>query len=349
MASTEIPADAPEPRLCQLIKWPDFDGYGFNLHAEKSKPGQFIGKVDEGSPAEAAGMKRGDRIVEVNGVNIANENHKQVVERVKAVLNETRLLVVDDATDKWYKERKLVVKGTQPNVKVLKTPNVRPGSKVQEEEKEEETVTTNPTVNGGSSSPPRSPEKVHPKVEVEISEVEQQKESPPISKKSSGNNSNASTPSTGRKEDTSSIHSEDREKVKDSPKENHVSAKVKSSPKETHSPVIEPPVKEAAKQREELNATPSPKAAPKDLPSQEERPKSATGSSHSGHSSSSLNGSLSGTPPTTPTAMNGGGRDKLNLNMTAQEMRALLATRKKYDPKKESMDLRQKYNIIQDM
>lgn len=73
-----LPEDSPAPRLCHLIKWPDFDGYGFNLHAEKSKTGQFVGKVDENSPAQSAGLREGDRIIEVNGVNIANENHRQV-------------------------------------------------------------------------------------------------------------------------------------------------------------------------------------------------------------------------------------------------------------------------------
>ena len=62
-----------------------------NLHAEKSRPGQFIGKVDENSPAEIAGLREGDRIVEVNGINISQENHKQVVQRIKAVPNETIL------------------------------------------------------------------------------------------------------------------------------------------------------------------------------------------------------------------------------------------------------------------
>lgn len=75
---SDIPDNAPAPRLCVVTKWPDFEGYGFNLHAEKSKPGQYIGKVDAASPAEVAGLLEGDRIVEVNGVNIANENHKQV-------------------------------------------------------------------------------------------------------------------------------------------------------------------------------------------------------------------------------------------------------------------------------
>ncbi|XP_033608191.1 uncharacterized protein LOC111866527 isoform X2 [Cryptotermes secundus] len=37
----------------------------------------------------------------------------------------------------------------------------------------------------------------------------------------------------------------------------------------------------------------------------------------------------------------------LNLNMTAKELRAQLASRKKYDPKKESMDFKKKFDIVQ--
>lgn len=109
-------------RLCHIIKWDDFDGYGFNLHAEKGKPGQYIGKVDEDSPAEAAGLKEGDRIIEVNGVNIANENHKQVVQRIKAMPDETKLLVVDAEADNYFKSKNIVIKSTHPNVVILKTP-----------------------------------------------------------------------------------------------------------------------------------------------------------------------------------------------------------------------------------
>lgn len=124
----ELPEDAPQPRYCHLIKWPDFDGYGFNLHAEKSKTGQYIGKVDDDSPAKMAGLREGDRILEVNGVNIANENHRQVVERIKSIPNETKLLVLDEAADRWYKERKIIVKSGQANVINIKTPVPRPSS-----------------------------------------------------------------------------------------------------------------------------------------------------------------------------------------------------------------------------
>lgn len=71
---------------------------GFNLHAEKGKPGQYVGKVDTNSPAELAGLREGDRIIEVNSVDIGSETHRQVVDRIKAVPNETSLLVIDPHT-----------------------------------------------------------------------------------------------------------------------------------------------------------------------------------------------------------------------------------------------------------
>lgn len=92
---TDIMGENKLTRLCHIVKREDFDGYGFNLHAEKGKPGQYIGKVDDNSPAETAGLKQGDRIIEVNGVNIGNETHKQVVQRIKAISDEVQLLVVD--------------------------------------------------------------------------------------------------------------------------------------------------------------------------------------------------------------------------------------------------------------
>lgn len=133
----EVPEDAPAPRFCHIIQWPDFDGYGFNLHAEKSRTGQFIGKVDEDSPAELGGLRSGDRIVEVNNVNIANENHKQVVARIKAVPKETKLLVLEEAADAWYKEKNIVVKGTLQNVIQLKTPVPRPGHEAEQQQPED--------------------------------------------------------------------------------------------------------------------------------------------------------------------------------------------------------------------
>ncbi|XP_041432816.1 Na(+)/H(+) exchange regulatory cofactor NHE-RF2 isoform X2 [Xenopus laevis] len=90
------------PRLCYLKKSPG--GYGFNLHSEKSRPGQFIRSVDPGSPAAKAGLRPQDRLVEVNGQNIENMKHSEVVANIKSKDNETKLLVIDPETDDYFKK-----------------------------------------------------------------------------------------------------------------------------------------------------------------------------------------------------------------------------------------------------
>lgn len=124
MTSNGYKSSEPRARLCHLRRWPDFSGYGFNLHCEKSRQGQFIGKVDPDSPAESAGLRENDRILEVNNVPINNENHRQVVQRIKEGVTrngtkypeEVILLVVDPETDAYFKSKSIFVKSTDPNV-----------------------------------------------------------------------------------------------------------------------------------------------------------------------------------------------------------------------------------------
>lgn len=100
--SVDAAAGEPLPRLCCLEKGPN--GYGFHLHGEKGKVGQFIRLVEPGSPAEKAGLLAGDRLVEVNGENVEKETHQQVVSRIRAALNAVRLLVVDPEADEQFKK-----------------------------------------------------------------------------------------------------------------------------------------------------------------------------------------------------------------------------------------------------
>ncbi|NXL35205.1 NHRF1 protein, partial [Glaucidium brasilianum] len=94
------------PRLCHMKKGPN--GYGFNLHSDKSRPGQYVRAVDPDSPAEAAGLAPQDRIIEVNGVCMEGKQHADVVAAIKAGGDETRLLVVDTLTDEFFKKCKVV-------------------------------------------------------------------------------------------------------------------------------------------------------------------------------------------------------------------------------------------------
>uniref|UniRef100_A0A7M4E2X8 Na(+)/H(+) exchange regulatory cofactor NHE-RF1 n=1 Tax=Crocodylus porosus TaxID=8502 RepID=A0A7M4E2X8_CROPO len=94
------------PRLCQMKK--GSNGYGFNLHSDKNKPGQYIRAVDPDSPAEASGLCPQDRIVEVNGVCMEGKQHADVVSAIKAGGEETKLLVVDVLTDEFFRKCKVI-------------------------------------------------------------------------------------------------------------------------------------------------------------------------------------------------------------------------------------------------
>ncbi|XP_058510409.1 Na(+)/H(+) exchange regulatory cofactor NHE-RF2 [Solea solea] len=123
-------ASERKPRLCVMAKADN--GYGFHLHGEKGKSGQFIRKVEPGSSAEASGLRAGDRLVAVNGTNVERETHHQVVQRIKAVDQETRLLVVDNETHESLRSLRLTateemaVLGKGPRSSSSPTPSPSP-------------------------------------------------------------------------------------------------------------------------------------------------------------------------------------------------------------------------------
>uniref|UniRef100_A0A3B3XIC8 Na(+)/H(+) exchange regulatory cofactor NHE-RF n=1 Tax=Poecilia mexicana TaxID=48701 RepID=A0A3B3XIC8_9TELE len=94
--------DGPRPRLCHMKK--GSGGYGFNLHSEKNKPGQFIRAVDDDSPAQRAGLRPQDKILQVNGVSVIGLQHTEVVAAIKANGDETTLLVVDAEAEEFFKK-----------------------------------------------------------------------------------------------------------------------------------------------------------------------------------------------------------------------------------------------------
>jgi len=51
---------------------------------------------------------------------------KQVVEKIKAVPNETRLLVVDQAADRYFAEKGISISGDMPCVQHITCPPAKP-------------------------------------------------------------------------------------------------------------------------------------------------------------------------------------------------------------------------------
>merc|ERR1711953_929497 len=183
----QLPAmEPPQPRLCHLTKWPHFQGYGFNLHTNKSEESQLVGNVDPESPADAAGVKKGDRIIEVNGTNISNENHAQVVARIKAGGEETRILVADRECFDWHRERSLTISSSLTYVLHLSSerpasPSPSSSTSASEEESAPveippapvQPVPTCPTLSNPVQPVPEEDE------EVELEEEETRPTSPP--------------------------------------------------------------------------------------------------------------------------------------------------------------------------
>jgi C-terminal processing protease CtpA/Prc len=97
------------PRNCKVTKWPHFQGYGVMFLTEQARVGHFIVEIFDDSPAEAASLKEGDILIEVNGVNIENETHQQVMQRIIAGGDQTILLVLDREGDDYYKSKGMMI------------------------------------------------------------------------------------------------------------------------------------------------------------------------------------------------------------------------------------------------
>ncbi|XP_070389420.1 Na(+)/H(+) exchange regulatory cofactor NHE-RF1-like [Dermacentor albipictus] len=92
------PEVGPTERLCRLVARPDFVGYGFKLHEDTERKQEFVVSVEPGSPAEAAGLRVKDVIIEVNGAKVEGASHQDVLRRIMSIPSQARLLVANEAT-----------------------------------------------------------------------------------------------------------------------------------------------------------------------------------------------------------------------------------------------------------
>ncbi|XP_055600739.1 Na(+)/H(+) exchange regulatory cofactor NHE-RF2-like [Uranotaenia lowii] len=277
-----------EARLCHIVKRDDFDGYGFNLHAEKGRPGQYIGKVDDGSPAESAGLRQGDRILEVNGTSIANETHKKVVELIKMVPNETKLLVIDPKAD-----------ASDLKAAGVKAAAGKNGVDVNDNSK-------HVAENGSEKKSAHSP------VSEKMTNGKDSLNENGKSKHDVNGSSNGSHEDTNNKKNSSANSNGDTTSAN-----NNNKSMANGDSKKPVDQIIE---------------------GTKGM--------TVAGAKQAEANGKAMNGSSNGNGTATATKTEG---PKLNLNMTAAELRAQLAARKKYDPKNDVCDLRKKYEIIQKM
>merc|ERR1711934_360556 len=315
--------EPPPPRLCHLRKWANFQGYGFNLHTDRSKESQLVGNVDPESPADAAGVKKGDKIIEVNGTNISNENHTQVVARIKAGGEETRILVADKDCVEWHREREQNISSSLSYVFHLSSE--RPASPVPSSSSSSSSLTEE------ESAPVESPPApVQPIVEEDegVEEEEARPTSPAPSPAPASSTAPASAPAPVEHPSSSSSESETDEEV--------------ATPSPAASPAMRaPPAGKEASSSDSEAEQQNPRRRKESTSSEEEVKPRSFGTQASKMSTTSTGSRFSYKKDELVAG--------LQLNMTAAEMRARVSRNKKPDPRTDKIDLKQKAAIIRNM
>lgn len=154
------------PRLIRMQKG-SVGGYGFNLHGERNNiRGQTISAVDDGSVAQIAGLRVGDRVIEVNAVNVELMSHGDVVKRIKVNPSEVTMLVIDAVTEAYLKSRNQPITADMAD---LNSVYDYPPKEVESAEptvlKQEESVPEVQDQNSSESEPPPTEEPANGKPE----------------------------------------------------------------------------------------------------------------------------------------------------------------------------------------
>ncbi|NXP49332.1 NHRF3 protein, partial [Heliornis fulica] len=108
---------APQPRLCYLVR--EEKGYGFSLKTTQGQKGLFIVELSSQGAAAKAGVQNNDRLIEINGENVENDTHEEVVEKVKKSGNHVMFLLSNEETDHYYTSQKMVLNKESANLQLL--------------------------------------------------------------------------------------------------------------------------------------------------------------------------------------------------------------------------------------
>nr|XP_001088569.2 Na(+)/H(+) exchange regulatory cofactor NHE-RF3 [Macaca mulatta]XP_005542184.1 PREDICTED: Na(+)/H(+) exchange regulatory cofactor NHE-RF3 [Macaca fascicularis]XP_015005775.1 Na(+)/H(+) exchange regulatory cofactor NHE-RF3 [Macaca mulatta]XP_015005786.1 Na(+)/H(+) exchange regulatory cofactor NHE-RF3 [Macaca mulatta]XP_028703132.1 Na(+)/H(+) exchange regulatory cofactor NHE-RF3 [Macaca mulatta]XP_028703135.1 Na(+)/H(+) exchange regulatory cofactor NHE-RF3 [Macaca mulatta] len=106
-----------QPRLCYLVK--QGGSYGFSLKTVQGKKGVYMTDITPQGVAMKAGVLADDHLIEVNGENVEDASHEEVVEKVKKSGSRVMFLLVDKETDKHHLEQKIQFKRETASFKLL--------------------------------------------------------------------------------------------------------------------------------------------------------------------------------------------------------------------------------------
>ncbi|XP_004420630.1 PREDICTED: Na(+)/H(+) exchange regulatory cofactor NHE-RF3 [Ceratotherium simum simum] len=106
-----------QPRLCYLVK--EGSSYGFSLKTVQGKKGVYMTDIIPQGVAMKAGVLADDHLIEVNGENVEDASHEEVVEKVKKSGSRVMFLLVDKETEKHHSEQNIKFKRETASLKLL--------------------------------------------------------------------------------------------------------------------------------------------------------------------------------------------------------------------------------------
>ncbi|XP_034034893.1 PDZ domain containing 3b [Thalassophryne amazonica] len=96
--------DCRPPRLCHISKQPA-SGLGINFTPVEGRKGQFSVSPVAGGAAEKAGVRKGDRLVWMNGASVSELTPSALSMMMKKCGNHITIMVIDSESEKNYVEQ----------------------------------------------------------------------------------------------------------------------------------------------------------------------------------------------------------------------------------------------------
>ncbi|KFQ37005.1 Na(+)/H(+) exchange regulatory cofactor NHE-RF4, partial [Merops nubicus] len=95
------------PPCCRVPR--DKSGFGFSVSAPEGVKGTFQLSVQQGGPAERAGVPPGSWLLELNGASVRSYSHGQLARKLKQSGGKVTLLVASSSVEEFYRLRGLRV------------------------------------------------------------------------------------------------------------------------------------------------------------------------------------------------------------------------------------------------
>ncbi|XP_008105893.1 Na(+)/H(+) exchange regulatory cofactor NHE-RF3 [Anolis carolinensis] len=106
-----------QPRFCYLVK--ERNSYGFSLKTITGQKGLFIIDVAPQGSAAKAGVQPDDRLIEVNGENVENDTHDEVVEKIRRSGDQVVFLLSNKETDQYCNRQNIHLTRGMASLKLL--------------------------------------------------------------------------------------------------------------------------------------------------------------------------------------------------------------------------------------